>query len=241
MHGIVRLKNGEYYDTEIFGYFCPIISNDDYQQYLQSIHNQYYLLLNKEKNRLYRQYVFDSSSKYLNPAILIVDADVSKWLVDEDGHGCIDFLSNLPSDAIEDELTPEQLACCIEMDASYHYETYPSIQADADIENLMSVSGWFHDACIEKCEAQANGTLYVLFDGIWGCKIEIWFSGEVAYCIKGRDSDEYNPYWYGSTVVIQDGFIYLVDEENMKVEDISDDYCWFKAKHMKYHVIPNKK
>ena len=38
---------------------------------------------------------------------------------------------------------------------------------------------------------------------------------------------------------IQDGYIYLVDEEELSVEQISEGYCWFKARHMKYHIIPD--
>lgn len=240
MHGLVRLKGGKYYDTEIFGFFCPITSTDDYERYLQGIYNQYYLVLNEDKNTLCRQYTFDSSSKYLDPAILIVDDDRSRWVIDENGNGCIDFLSKLPSDAIEDRLTSEQLAHCIELDASYHYKAYTFVETATDIDNLMAVSGGFHDAYIEKCEVQTDGALYVLFDGTWGCKIEIWFSGDVSYSIESRNPNYEDPYWFGSTVILQDGYIYLVDDEDKKVEDIGNGNCWFKARKMRYHVIPNK-
>lgn len=44
---------------------------------------------------------------------------------------------------------------------------------------------------------------------------------------------------YGSTVIINDGFIYFVDEEDMTVDQISEGYCWFKARHMKYRINPD--
>lgn len=28
---------------------------------------------------------------------------------------------------------------------------------------------------------QADGTLYLRFDGIWGCEVEVWFWGELEY------------------------------------------------------------
>jgi len=30
----------------------------------------------------------------------------------------------------------------------------------------------------------------------------------------------------------------LIDEEDMDINDISDGYCWFKAKSVRYHLIP---
>lgn len=47
------------------------------------------------------------------------------------------------------------------------------------------------------------------------------------------------PYWMGSTVTIDNGFVYLIDDEDVSVHDINSSYCWFKAKTMKYRVIPD--
>ena len=51
------------------------------------------------------------------------------------------------------------------------------------------------------------------------------------------DSDD--PYWYGSAMIHQNGYFYFVDDDNMKVEDICEGYCWFKAKRVGYRVIPD--
>ena len=72
-----------------------------------------------------------------------------------------------------------------------------------------------------------------------GCKIEVWLWGELEYSTNSRNPDEFDSYWFGSTIVIKDDFIYFIDDENVKPEDINDRYCWFKAKHMKYHIIPD--
>ncbi len=47
------------------------------------------------------------------------------------------------------------------------------------------------------------------------------------------------PYWYGSTIILKDGFVYFVDEEEMSVDQITEGYCYFKARHMKYRIIPD--
>ena len=76
-------------------------------------------------------------------------------------------------------------------------------------------------------------------DGTWGCEIEVWFSGDLEYDTSSRDPEECDPYWYGSTVILHNGFVYFVDEEDMTVDKITPGYCYFKARHMKYKVIPD--
>lgn len=43
---------------------------------------------------------------------------------------------------------------------------------------------------------------------------------------------------YYISLILKDGYVYFVDEE-LEVEEITDEYCWFKARHMKYHIIPD--
>ena len=40
-------------------------------------------------------------------------------------------------------------------------------------------------------------------------------------------------------LLMENGFIYFVDEDDMTVEDIGQGYCYFKARNMKYRIIPN--
>lgn len=238
MYAIVKSKSGHFYTSMVFGYFCEITATDDYQQYLESIHNQYYLVLSEDKSRLVKKYVFPWKNKYLDPQILIVDASQPEWVLDEKSHGCVSFLCETDFDTDDIILDSAVLEKCISMDAAQAYREYVDINTDADIENLYCVSGYFHDAYIKKCE-HTEDTIYVLLDGVWGCKIELWFSGDTAFCIDSRDPEYEDPYWFGSTIIHDDGYYYLVDEDDMKVQDITDKYCWFKGRHLKYHVIPN--
>lgn len=240
MHAIVRCGQGQHYIATVFGYFCKVKTTDDYQRYLEGIYNRYYLVLNNEKNKLVKQYIFDRSSKYLDPSVLIIESDNSNWTEDDEGQGCVDFLSEVQQEDIEDNLQDDILNRCIQMDMEYQYNEYPEITCQKDIDDLMNVSGWFHDACIEKIARQNDGSLYVLFDGVWGCKIEIWFSNEVTYNVDSPNPDECDPYWSGSTMLIKDDFIYFADDNDMEISNITDSCYWFKAKKLKYHVIPNE-
>ena len=44
---------------------------------------------------------------------------------------------------------------------------------------------------------------------------------------------------YADPVVIEDGFVYLIDDEESSVSEIDTDCCWFRARTMRYRVIPD--
>lgn len=140
-------------------------------------------------------------------------------------------------DYIKNGLPEEVLAKCRDYDAANPFQEDQPVKTEKDIENLMWVSGGFHDAMIERIEEIPNG-FKVLFDGVWGCRIEVTFSGDVAYDTESRDPEKEIPYWYGATVTMQDGFIYMIDEEMASIEKINNKYCWFKARNMTYRVFP---
>ena len=234
----MRNKDGSHYTSVVFGYFCKITSTDDYKRYLEGIHNRFYVVLNEAKDALIKKYIFPSDNKYLDPQVLIVEADQDNWLFEDDTHGCVDFLHGVDFYAEEMAIDPVLLGQCITMDAMCRYNEYVEIKTEKDIENLMWVSGGFHDAYIETYEQVAD-SVHVLFDGVWGCKIEIWFEGEAEYSVESRDPEEDDPTWYGSSFLMHDGFFYFVDEEGVKTESIDNTYCWFKSRRVRYHVIPN--
>ena len=133
---------------------------------------------------------------------------------------------------------------CRNIDVGYTYNEYTEIKTDEDVKNFVIATGEFHDARIIKEIMQADGTLYLRFDGIWGCEVEVWFWGELEYDTSVRHIENLDPYWSCSTLMIKDGFIYFVDEffeeEELSLDLIKQgEYCYFKAQHMKYHIIPN--
>lgn len=120
------------------------------------------------------------------------------------------------------------------------------IQANKDVVDLEWASGNFHDAFIIKEELQDDGTLYLRFDGIWGCQIEVWFWGDLKYDTSIIHSEEVIPYWIDSTLILQDGFVYFIGDyvDSEEIEDITEgkiraECCYFKARHMKYRIIPD--
>jgi len=241
MHAIIRQGNGKYYVSAVFGYYRDITASDDYERYLQSIHKPYWIVWDPDKKRLIRWLTMEPDTVYIIPQILIVDSDQSNWILNDDKTGCVDFLTRERIDAFLDkEVQPQEiLDKCKEIDKGYVYKDIQEIRTQADIENLDWVSGNFHDAYIAEEKLLNDGTLYVRFDGVWGCQIEVWFQGDLEYDTSSRNPETSDPYWFASTVILQDGFVYFVDEEDMTVEKITPGYCYFKSRNMKYRVIPD--
>ena len=241
MHAIVRQGNGKYYISAVFGYYRDITATDDYEKYIQEIHNPYWIIWDAEMSHLIRWSAMTPNTKYLIPQILIIDSNQDNWNMDDNGVGCVDFLSREILDSFLDksEQPEDILNKCRLMDVGYVYEEVQEIKDQKDIENLEWASGGFHDARIAKEELLQDGTLYLRFDGTWGCEIEVWLSEDLEYDTSSRNPDYYDPYWYGSTIIIKNGFVYFIDEDNMSVDEITEGYCYFKARHMKYRIIPD--
>lgn len=232
MYAIVREGNGKFYTSMVFGYY----QSSDYADYK----NRFWIVLNKAKTALVKQQVFQQNTKYLSPMVLITDADETDWNKISENEESVDFLptrellSLIDSNHVPSELTRKS----IEMDKAYQFEPIRTINTTNDIRDLEWASGGFHDAFIAE-KRECDNSLYVLFDGTWGCKIEVWFDGEVSYDTSSRDPEKYIPYWFGCTVTMEDGFVYLIDDEDVSVKDINPNYCWFKGRTMKYRVIPD--
>lgn len=233
MYAIVNQGNGRFYTSLVFAHY-----EDKQEKEGTNWWGQYFIVLNEDKTALVKHYFFDFTKRpSLHQMILFTDANQDDWNIDEKtGLGEVNITDKKSLlDMVEYGIVPNAL---LNMDKSYIFDEHPEIRSERDIENLMCVSGGFHDARIKFLE-EKDDALYVLFDGTWGCNIEMWFSGDVSYDTSSRNPEEVDPYWYGSTMILEDGFIYFVDEDDMKVENIGDGFCWFKARNVKYHVIPD--
>ena len=234
MYAIINKGNGHYYTSAVFGYY-----NDKIEKY--GSWKQYLIVLDESKTKLIRFSEYDQKKMpHLYKMALFTDGDQSDWSIDEHGYGGVSFISK--DDALNYVRTgtpADVLAQCLEYDRRNPYSEIQSIETAKDIDNLMWASGYFHDAYIKEISSIADG-VRVLFDGVWGCRIEVTFSGDVSYNTDSRDPEEYDPYWFGSTVAFHNGYIYMVDEDEMDIDEITNGYCWFRAKHMSYRIIPDE-
>ena len=212
MHAYVRQGNGKYYLSSVFGYYRNITETDDHKRYLNSIGDPYWIVWDENRTRLIRWFALTPNTEYLIPQIIIVDTDQNNWCHNERSEGCISFLSKeLLDDILDKEEQPSDiLEQCRGVDAGYAYDPIQEITSEKEIEDLDWASGGFHDAFIQEEKILDDGTLYLLFDGTWACKVEVWFEGELEYDSSSMYEEGYESYWFDSTVLIQDGFIYLI-------------------------------
>lgn len=232
MYAIVRQGDGKFYTSTVFGYYQP----EDQSDY----RNRFWVILNREKTALIKQPVFQPDTKYLFRMVLVTDADKSNWNNENEKTQSVDFLpaKELPA-MIDAGTVPRELTQkCIELDRAYVYEEIRQVKTEADIRDLAYAAGGFHDGYISELEWQGD-TLRVLFDGTWSCKVEVWFEGDAACDTVSRNLETEDPYWFGSKIILRDGFVYLIDDDNADLEHLNEGYCWFKAKHMKYRIIPD--
>lgn len=235
MNAIIRLGNGKYYCSAIFGYY-----NDN--QGAGNRYDMYYIVFDQEKTKLIKQPLFNSeSSPILDKTVLIFDGDRTNWIMDENGYGGVDFLTkDRALQIVKNGIIPDELLSkCHQADSYAVLNEYNEIKTEKDIHNLMWLAGGFHDAYISKLEEKKDGSLLVLFEGVWGCSVEIYFADDVSYCIDSKDPEDYDIYWFGSTLMLKDEYKIFVDDDCVSLDEIDDSYCWFKAKEMKYRVIPD--
>lgn len=228
MHAIIRLGNGDYYISAVFGYNKSLDTTPKGEHHLS---NPYWIVWDPPQKRLIKLPTVAPNIQFLIPQVLIIDSDQHDWSIDESGVGCVNWLTLAAIDDILDmENQPDDvLERCRSIDRCYNYNATPEIKTQKDIDDLEWVSGGFHDAFIEKEKLLRDGTLYIKFNGVWGCAIEIWFWGDVEYNIPHNIHDVYDSCWFSSTIIMKDEFIYLIDEIDMTVDKIRPDNCYFKA------------
>jgi len=232
MHAIVRKGNGKYYISVILG--CYNDASNDYT-------HRYFIVLNEEKDKIIRQPMFNPKKKpHLDQMVLLIDDNQNDWIIQEDGYGCINLFDkkNLLDYALGKDIPLNLLKQCKELDSEYIYSEYNEIKNQKDIDRFMLVSGGFHDARILESQLLNDGTFKVTFDGLWGCNIEMYFIGNVSYCIESRNPEYWDPYWLGSSMYIDNNMVVFVDDEDVELKDIDDNYCWFKAEKVTYRIIP---
>ncbi len=235
MQAIIRLGNGQYYHTPIFGYY------NDHKKAEDSTHS-YVIVFDSDRTHLVKKPIFDPRKKpYLDLMVIITDDSKIGWNCDENGYGGVAFLpKNLALSLVQSGELPNYIKKkCLELVSKEKIEAFKPIDSECAIKKFMLITGSCHDARIERLEKGPDGSLYVLLDGIWGCKAELVFEGDVNYCTDSRNPEYEDPYWYGVSIKITDEYIYFVDCEDFEIEQLNDDdYCWFKAESLKYRIIP---
>lgn len=231
MYAYVRTPDERFYRSMVFGYGR-----------FEDTSKNYWIVLNEKKTKLVKISTENSDYYYLNLLVIIVDCDRSGWTPElTNGIDCVSYFPfDRISKMIDDDTVPDELLeRCIAEDRAYQFCEYPEIRTQRDIDNLYWASGWFHDGYIAEEKMQDDGTLYLRFEGTWGCQVELWLWGDLRYDTSFRHLDADNAYWFKATILLHNGLVYFSDDMDLTAEQIDEEIgCWFKARHMKYHIIP---
>lgn len=234
MYAIVRPFKGKYYLSPVFGeYYDDYSSATEFEKKYELAKFLYYVVFDENKKTLIKQYLYNE----LFRQVLIIDADVSDWNVNKETEtGEVLFTNYNELHAIIDgTLTVPQKF--YDYDGEYNCSEVGEIRNETDAKSLLDAFMYFHDGYIEKIE-EVEDKLTVHFNSMWGCDVEIIFEGDVSYDlgIRGPESDD--RWWYDASISLKDGYVWLIDDENATPDDY-EGYCWFKAKHMYYRIIPS--
>ena len=235
MYAIIREGKGSYYTSAVFAYYDET-DYSDYLKQLDSAYKKYVAVFNREKTVILKLPINPIKNRLIDTQVIITDTDNVDWdILDGHGNGTVAFSSR---EEIENLLNTENTDNRFtEYDKSYPYNAVRSIETEKDIEDFYCASGRLHDANLAEMN-YFNNSLCVLFKNVWGCSIEMQFKNVIEFNAPSLEPYEDNS-WFSSTIFIGNGEITLVNEQLLTPEKIRDFNTYFKAKEVKYRIIPN--
>lgn len=236
MHAIIRLGNGRFYTSAIFGRYKG--EGDNYNTDIFVVFNQ-----TKEKLIAIPQISYGQDNIIHTNLIIFDTHDISwKFSYGARRYGFVSFLNKEKAfQIIKTGRFPSGTdieSRCRKEDESLVYKKWNKIRTTADIKNLMQATGGFHDAYVTECKKDnQTGDIFVKFSGIWGTDLEMVFQGD-AQCHL-HDPEESEPWWFDCKFQKFHGKYYLFDSAEASVVDFNnwntDCFC---AKEVFYHIIP---
>ena len=229
---IIREGEGRFYTSMVFGCYRP--------EGWDGAYHAERIVLNREKTALVRQSVFRQGVEHLDLLTLVVDADQSGWRKASEHCASVEFLptEELPAWVSAGAVPEELLARCIAMDAAYAYQPVRRIRTAEDVRDFEWATGGLHDAFIDEVQREGDA-IRVRFAGCWGCRVEVVFAGDADCDTACREPETMDPYWLGSSVVLEDGFVWLIDDEDMRPELLNEAFCWFRGREMRWKILPD--
>lgn len=89
----------------------------------------------------------------------------------------------------------------------------------------------------ERSSETRSTKVYLRFEGLDDFQVEVWFSGDLEYDASRMDVGCST--WCDCTLILHDGFIYFADWYDLTIDNITSEPNYFKARHMKYRIIPD--
>ena len=236
MHAIIRLGNGKFYTSAIFGRYKG--EGNNYGTDIFIVYNQA-----KDKLIALPQISYGEDNIIHTNLIIFDTHDISwKFSYGARRYGFVSFLNREKAmQIIQTGRFPSGTnieSRCRQEDESLQYKKWHKIRTTADIKNLMEATGGFHDAYVKECKKEKqSGDIFIRFSGIWGTDLEMVFQGE-AKCHL-HDPEESEPWWFDAKLQKFQGKYYLFDSADASIAEFdnwsTDCFC---AKEVYYHIVP---
>ena len=201
----------------------------------QDPYDFHYVVLDADKNHLINVNLYHTGpSRQIQTRVVLIDSGMDDWIQTKN-QGIVNFLSGYCASQLAEQISPELLEKCIHLDKQYNYQKIVEVKGATGIENLLEITGYFHDAHIINVERKDPDHLKVFFEPTWGYKLTLFFYGQTSYDL-GADP-EYN-WWLEASLFFEDGYYCLCDGEDVRHFSIKELNCWFRSRKMAYKLEP---
>ena len=115
------------------------------------------------------------------------------------------------------------------------------VKNEKDAKDLLHAAWGFHDAELDNISYKLKETyndpsvVQVLFTGCWECDILLEFKKDVL--IHFNFDDNTMPDIMDSNILFHDGFVYWVDDCIESVDNITEDFIYFRARSLAWKMI----
>ena len=128
-----------------------------------------------------------------------------------------------------------------EQNKSIDTSEWKYVKNKKDADDLLSAAWGFHDSTIKSINYQIKDAysdpsiVQILFTGCWECDIILEFKKDIL--IHFNCDDNSSPDIMASTILFHDDFIYWVDGHIDSVEDITEEFIYFRARSLAWKMI----
>jgi len=128
-----------------------------------------------------------------------------------------------------------------ELNNNIDTDEWKYVKDKKDADNLLSAAFGFHDSVIKSIRYQIkdnyndSSRVQVLFTECWECDIVLEFKEDILLHFNCDDNNI--PDIMSSNILFSNGFIYWVNDCIENVDDITEDFIYFRARSLAWKMI----
>lgn len=232
MRAIIRTKEGDAYQSEVFAYIWDGVPYTEGEP-----EHYHYIVWNATKTELVAIKPFFHAENFLQRMVMVVlrDEDEEQWGFEEEDSPR-GSLKGMPEDlyqlVLEHRVPREILDRCAALEATAEEIGIFDVVSPIDARLFESRSFHLEDTYIKDIQF-LSGVLIIQFRALWGFDIFVRFEGDVNFnLIDVKDL------WSECTLFVGEDSVCLVNEELDSFHEDSE-HTWVSGHHMMYSFVPH--